>query len=419
MKKRVAVCLCILSSILFIFNSSAQEYPTDTTILTNEQITLLLSNAPNVEVGKGVSISSKDNRYKLTMRVRMQSMVGIDLTNDFSVSETEACVKRLHLRFDGHVFSPKVAYSIQLGYSPYDAKNVPNGNLNIIRDAMLYYIPSSSWSLGIGQTKLRANRANSTSSSALHFVDRSIVNSQFSIDRDFGIFGEFHNKIGKQFNYAIKAAITTGEGRNFHTSKKSGLAYTGRIELYPLGKFTSGGDVIEGDYINETTPKLMIAGSYSYNDRACRLQGEKGALLADENRRSLQSFFADLSFKYRGFAFYTDLMGRICNNSIVYQDDAPVQYIYTGMGVNIQASYIFPYKWELAVRHSSLLPDTKTQIHQGYKSQNQASLGISKYIIGHNLKIQADFSYNYATQATADFMNNERWQARLSVDVGI
>lgn len=390
-------------------------------LYSDEEVTELLRNMPNIEVGKGVTFKSKDNRYKMTMRLRLQSMVGISLDDAMGVNETEACIKRLHMRFDGYVFTPKVAYSIQLGYTPYDTKGMPDGGgLNIIRDAMIYYVPSPMWSIGLGQTKLRGGRANINSSSALQFVDRSIVNSQFHIDRDFGLFAEYHNHIGKQFNYAIKGSITTGDGRNYYVSQQSGLAYTIRGELYPLGQFTSRGEVSEGDFVRESSPRLAIGGAFSYNDRACRVQGTKGKILIDDNRRSLQSWFADVIFKYQGWAFYTDVMGRLCNAPDVYNSDGSVaQHVYTGWGINVQASYLFTKNWELAIRHSSLLPDKGTAAYEGYDSDNQATLAVTKYFIGHNLKIHADFSYNYATGATVGTLRNDRWQARLSVDVGI
>lgn len=412
--------LLFLSVPIYSHGENKTSVEDSTQLYSDEEVTELLRNMPNIEVGKGVTFESKDNRYKMTMRLRLQSMVGISLDDNFGVSETEACIKRLHMRFDGYVFTPKVAYSIQLGYSPYDAKDVPNDNLNIIRDAMIYYVPSSTWNIGFGQTKLRGGRANINSSSALQFVDRSIVNSEFHIDRDFGLFAEFHQHIGKTFNYAIKGSITTGDGRNFRISQKSGLAYTARVELYPLGKFTSRGEVSEGDYVKESVPRLAIGGAFSYNDRACRVQGTKGSLLVDDNRRSLQSWFADVIFKYQGFAFYTDVMGRLCNDPLVYNTDGSIaQRIYTGWGINVQASYLLPKNWEIAVRHSSLLPDKGTAEYEGYKNENQATVAIIKYFIGHNLKVHADFSYNYTTDAMSHALRSDRWQAQLSVDVGI
>ena len=196
-------------------------------------------NMPNLEVGKGITFRPKSNWFSLTMRFRMQNMVGLSFDKDFTLTKTDAQVKRLRLRFDGYIYSPKLVYSVQLGFTSYDTEPLPNGNMNIVRDAIVYYVPSPKWNIGFGQTKIKANRARINSSSALQFVDRSIVNSEFNLDRDFGFFGEYNMRGGEGFNLSAKGSVTLGEGRNWGSSSNGGLAYTGRLELYPLGRFKS------------------------------------------------------------------------------------------------------------------------------------------------------------------------------------
>ena len=94
----------------------------------SEEMLEHLRNMPNIEVGKGISFEPQNKLYKMTMRFRMQNMLAFDFDDDFSHTDTEARVKRLRLRFDGYIFSPKLLYSIQLGFTPYDAKDIPNGN---------------------------------------------------------------------------------------------------------------------------------------------------------------------------------------------------------------------------------------------------------------------------------------------------
>lgn len=141
---------------------------------------------PNIEVGKGITFRPRNDRFEVTMRFRMQNLLAMNFNNAWTLTGTDARVKRLRLRFDGYIYSPKLVYSIQLGFTGYDAEPLPNGNMNIVRDAIVYYVPSEVWNIGFGQTKIKANRARINSSSALQFVDRSIVNSQFNLDRDFG-----------------------------------------------------------------------------------------------------------------------------------------------------------------------------------------------------------------------------------------
>ena len=153
-----------------------------------EEILQTIQNLPNIEIGKGITFRPKNESYEMTLRFRMQNMVGLSFGRDFRLTETEAQIKRLRLRFDGYIFSPKFIYSIQLGFSSYDSGMLPNGNMNIIRDAIVYFMPNSTWNIGFGQTKVKTNRARVNSSSALQFVDRSIVNSEFGGDRDMGFF---------------------------------------------------------------------------------------------------------------------------------------------------------------------------------------------------------------------------------------
>ena len=342
-----------------------QEYPADSIAAladaehSDEELLELLRMMPNIEIGKGITFQPRSKWYSMTLRFRMQNMVGLSFDRDFSLTQTEARVKRLRLRFDGYIYSPKLVYSIQLGFTPYDTKELPNGNTNIVRDAIVYYVPNAHWNIGFGQTKIKANRARVNSSSALQFVDRSIVNSEFNLDRDFGFFGEYNGRIGKRFRLSAKGSITLGEGRNWSTSSDGGLAYTGRLELYPLGRFKSKGDVIEGDFEYDEQVRILLAGAYSYNSRAVRIQGQNGALMPEGEHRNLGSYFFDFILKYRGFAFYTDFMGRTCDTPLF--DGNEGIFVYTGKGLNLQTSYLIKQKWEIALRNSTMFPDREVQ----------------------------------------------------------
>ena len=192
MKKEQKISLMLFTALaMFFFSSAYAQEPKWKDILLSDtsEVGQQLRNMPIIEVGKGVSFAQKNKLFKLTLRFRMQNQLAMLFDEDFSLQETQAQVKRLRLRLDGYLYSPKLIYSIQLGFTPYDTKVLPNGNNNFVRDAIIYYKPTDEWNIGFGQTKIRANRARLNSSSALQFVDRSIVNSEFNPDRDFGFFG--------------------------------------------------------------------------------------------------------------------------------------------------------------------------------------------------------------------------------------
>ncbi len=376
-----------------------------------------LKNMPDIEIGKGISFMPKDSLYKLNLRFRMQNLAAM-LSNTEGELYNEFKVKRLRLRMEGFAFSPKLNYVIQLGFSGDDNEGLP-GVANLVRDAIIYYIPDRQWSFGFGQSKILANRARINSSSALQFADRSIVNSIFNLDRDFGFYGSYNSKIAGSFDAVLKASITSGEGRNFRSSPNLGFAYTGRIELFPLGRFKKLGDIIEGDFEREEDPKLMLAAAYSFNHKAVRDRGQRGALLQNGETRDIRSLFLDLVFKYNGFAFYTDYMKRMVDDPLVFVSEEAFfdQYIYAGEGVNLQTSYIFKSNWEIALRYSKIAPVETVRNINGYHNESQYTIGITKYLISHALKIQLDHSLDQ--KESLDGVTKYGWMSRFQIELGI
>ena len=366
-----------------------------------------------LEIGKGITYRSPGEGFSLTMRLRMQDLVALSFNRSFGLDEIEARIKRLQVKFDGYVYSPKLVYSIQLGFTGHAAN--ARSNSDIVADAILYYRPSAAWSFGLGQTKIQGSRAQITSSGLLQFVDRSIVNGEFGSDRDFGIFVQYDLPRDEGFTFTAKSSVTLGEGRNWGRSTNGGLVYTRRLEFYPLGRFKQKGEVSEGDLAHEEQVRIMFAGAFSYNHKAVRTQGQRGDLLPDGASRNLSNWYADFLLKYRGFSFCADFMGRTCGRPLF--DDEARTWIYTGWGCNVQAGYIIRKRWEVALRNSMLFPRSKVQPRAGYERRSQTTLGVSHYLVGHAIKFQADLSYNHRTRAVKN--DYTRWAFTFQMEVGL
>src|SRR5690606_3941889 len=260
--------------------------------------------------------TSPDSIFQLNIRFRMQNRA--TYLHDEALEEDiiNAEVRRLRLRFDGYVGNPKFMYAIQLSFSPGDTGGeIEQGeNMQIIRDAVIFYQPTDSWTFSFGQTKLPGNRQRMNSSGALQFTDRSINNAKFSLDRDFGFQAHNLNEFKDKFSYNFKAAITTGEGRNDTGNSDTGLAYTGKVELFPLGPFKNNGSFFEGDIAREEKPKLMLSGAYSFNNKANKTQGQLGEILFD--KRDMGAVLLDAMIKYKGWAFMSAYMSRTADDPI-------------------------------------------------------------------------------------------------------
>jgi phosphate-selective porin OprO and OprP len=376
---------------------------------------------PTSNYNTGIGVVAPDSLMSLNFRFRMQARAGYRTRSetDLSASEIEARIRRLRLRFEGFMLSPKLNYYIQLSFSRGDMDWVDNDNSaqnsspNVVRDAVVIYKPNSNLSLTFGQTKLPGNRQRVVSSGELQFADRSIVNANFNIDRDFGLQAAYQNQLAG-LHYVLRGAITSGEGRNSVISD-AGLAYTGRIELLPFGKFTNKGDYFEGDLEREQTPKLSVAAGYHYNESARRTAGTLGKDLYQS--RNLEAFIADMLLKYQGFAVTAEYITRQTDAPITRNAQLEERSIYVGEGKMVQLSYVTKNDFEFAGRYALISPFSA--IADRELEQQEMGIGVTKYLRKHRVKLQGNLFYNQSTNLTSDQIVNRNWAPMFQIEFGI
>lgn len=378
---------------------------------------LLDFQVPYFTWGKGIGITSPDSAFTLNIRFRMQNRFGFNTVSgtDLTVNEVEARVRRLRLRFDGYLYNPRLTYVLQLSFSRGDIDFEDTGFPNVVRDAMLIYNFNKHFALGIGQTKLPGNRQRVVSSGDLQLPDRSIVNSIFNVDRDFGIQSYYRNQISG-FHFVLRGSVSSGDGRNFNTAQR-GLAYTGRVELLPLGQFQNSGDYFEGDLSREPKPKVSAGLTWSNNENAIRTGGQLGKFLFQS--RDIETFMADFLLKYRGFAFSSEFLNRMVTNPITTDpdDDTNVRYVYDGHGENYQASYLFRKDYEYVNRYSRVRPGPSIRTLE--PQVQQFTLGLNKYLRGHRVKLQTEFTYELRSWMNDTAADLDSWLWRFQIEAGI
>ena len=365
---------------------------------------------------KGIQYKSKDSLFYTNFRFRMQNRLGYsNELNGEDDGKFDARIRRLRMRMDGYIYTPKISYSVQLAFTRSDQDFDDTGIANIVRDAVVFYNFSDDFYVSFGQNKLPGNRQRVNSSGQLQFADRSLVNSNFTIDRDFGVSLNYSKEIGS-VAFSAKGAVSTGEGRPAN-STDDGLAYTGRVEFLPLGKFTNENDYQEGDLVREETPKISIGGGYSYNDRTIREGGQTGRYV--QNPFTLKTSFADMIFKYMGFAYQAEYMRRDVDNPLnVTDEDEPEPTVaYKGWGINQQISYLMNKGYEIAGRYTLVQPHKDIQDFE--RQTEVVELGLTKYMKAHRLKFQLNGSYTFKD---GYFNNNNQkgtWGAIFQVELGI
>ena len=347
--------------------------------------------------GKGIlNIVGKDSTWSMKFGARFQ-FLATSLMQDGESPESSFLIRRARLKFDGFAVNPKLQYKLELGLSNRDIAGVSEftGNTPLyVMDAVLKYNFYQNFEIWVGQTKLPGNRERVISSANMQQVDRSILNARFNIDRDIGFQLRHHFTISKHFVIEETFALSQGEGRNVVTGNLGGHEYTGRVELYPFGSFSNKGDYSGADLIREQSPKLAFGVTYDHNENAVKTRSNLGSYMETDYgfyETNINTLFLDAMFKYKGFSLMAEYADREAKDPIAKNSDGTEtgDVVQVGTGLNIQSGYLFKNNWEISGRYSSVELDKDIT---GKDPEHQYTFGVSKYIVGHSLKVQSDIS---------------------------
>ncbi|WP_218598153.1 porin [Polaribacter sp. NJDZ03] len=375
------------------------------------------TNAP--KFGNGLfNLVGKDSTYTMKVGLRVQTLATSqwDVRNGLSNPESSMLIRRSRLKFDGFAFSTKLKYKVELGLSNRDQSGSSEYTSNApryIMDAVLKWNFSGNFVLWFGQTKLPGNRERIISSANLQMVDRSLLNSNFNIDRDIGIQLKHHFNLSDTFIIKETFSIAQGEGRNITTGNIGGHQYTTRVELLPFGNFTSKGDYTGSDLKFEKKPKLSLGFVYDFNNNASKTKSNQGSYMLNDigfYNTNISTLYLDAMYKHKGFSFMAEYANRDAKDPLAKNSDGTLtgDEVQIGNGLNLQTGYMLSKTVEVSGRYTNITL-SKNITEKGAK--NQYTLGVSKYISEHKLKVQTDVSYT-----DIGFSTNQL-QFRLQVDI--
>lgn len=411
--------LILAGSFLLSSCLQAQEKGTDST--QKEKTTVEFND-------KGLQFKKGDD-FLMTFRFRAQLRAGyLSRLDDEDTEGFEAQVRRMRLRFEGFLISPKLEYKLQLGFANRDM-DLESGAPQIVRDAVFYYKPGNAWSFGFGQTKLPGNRERVNSSGELQMPDRSIANNRFTVDRDFGLFVDKDFEV-KNHVVQVRTAVSSGDGRG-QLATVHGLAYTGRVEYMPFGHFKNKGDYFEGDLDFEETPKVSFGFTYTKNFKTNRTGGQLGKPMFsaynedEELLANIRTIMADAVFKYQGWAFLGEYYDRKVDGFSVADfnarpdDQLTFLKMPAGVAVNLQGSKLFTKKDEITLRYTTVTPHQALKNYQ-YQLITKA-IGYSHYFNKHKFKIQGYIGLDdrLGESEELDDAFENRLNAMVQVEIGI
>lgn len=377
------------------------------------------------KAGKGLEFKGGD-AFKLNIGGRMQFRFDSAKKNQEKRGSPSADgsegtshdfqTRRLQLGFSGYAYSPNIFYKYVICSDKNGSDCVGADGLGI-EEAYFGYKAGDVLKLTVGQIKVPHTLEAQTSSSNLTFVDRS--SKQLTFERDHGIKLEAFvpNKKFKAIGF-LGAGLGGNNARGTSQADVWDKIYVTRVELTPFGYLEYG----QADLKKTDKIKLRIGASQLWwNDlnvnytgtafkeedgtSALDLKGKLDDRLEDiataysKNGKTqltgvtyldVTSTTYDAGFKYKGLSGefeYTTLTG---DESILGNGSETLEWVRVQSNYHIKNGWVAGYRY--GMRDSSDQQNDKT-----YEYTYQ----ISKYFVGHNLKINADYGYINEEQATA------------------
>lgn len=360
---------------------------------------------------KGFVFESTDDKgfaFKMKFSILAQIQGNVNDTDGKNVA-TNFQLRRLELKWDGYAFRPWFYYTFM----------IDPASSQLLKDMYFTVAYQKEISPRVGQWKVPFNREELNSSSALQFVERSIVNSEFSLERDRGL--ALMGGIGANNNFSYGAGVFNGDGLN-GTSVDSNMLYVGRIQLGLGGedyKFNSNGTFPTAkayDIVPNFAKKPTFAvgfGASALPGLNCERKTPNGGAcdrIAELGfpQSNFTQITGDVSFKMPYFNVEGEYDGRW-----IAPDSGPQDTAYD-QGFRVQAGvFLMPKVIELAGRFAYIDYDTNSGVvPPGVSvSSTQWALtpGLNYYIShDHRWKVQVDYSFirNEFTEDAPDVDEN-------------
>ena len=305
-----------------------------------------------------------------------------------------------NLFFTGFAKDEKLSFTIQMDYS----------SSNPLVEAFIGYHFNEKTSLYFGQMQVNHNNLEMThNEDRLRFTNRGILSRTYSVDgEEFGIF--FETSFGKSIIIKPTFAVTSGDGKNSfgddsRDSDKGGVKFGSRINILPFGDFSIGNRLSTIDLIGEEKLKVHIGFAYSKNMGASNQVGDGHGdfILYDDSGDELfpdySQLFFDLNLKYKGFSLVLEYADAFASGlDQIYTDPnafnllIPKQiseYLVVGDSQGIQFGYFTKNGISIDFIYENLNPEFDSFESSVLRKSSNMGVGLSKYLAGNNLKIQA------------------------------
>ncbi len=352
----------------------------------------------------GFRLETRDGNWRTDLQWRAQTRFTTPYRSDprqisaLNGDQHNFEARRLRMKIGGHGFQPWIRYYFEVDLQP--SRDVDDSSASASARVIDWRLDLAKWDWGgirIGQWKVDLNRERVDSSGRQQFVERSIANRVFTMDRQVGIQLRGHLFQDTPADMRYFAGVFNGEGRGVNNADDN-LMYMGRLQWNFLGR-DLGFRQTDVEYTDLPTGSLAIAGfthtgsCTRWSSSGCgNLDGFERPANAAPDQYDINQVVQEFAFKYRGFSAQQEYHRKRITDRV-----SGVRSELTGGYV--QAGYFFhnmipsvPEPLELAVRYAYVDEPNATDL-SFENSREELTIGANWFFAGHNNKITLDYSW--------------------------
>ncbi len=354
---------------------------------------------------KGFRFSTRDGNWETNLQWRGQFRYTNPTRSDprqiedFNNNENSNFEpRRLRMKIGGHGFQPWLKYYFEVDLQPsadVDASD-PDSGARVID----WRIDIAKWEwfgVRLGQWKIDLNRERVDSSGRQQFVERSIVNRIFTIDRQVGIQARGHLFKGTPADMRYYAGIFNGEGRGTFNENNEHLVM-GRLQWNFLGRDLAWRQT-DVEYTELPTGSLAFAAASTdgpctrFSSSGCgNLDGFLRPALAGDEQYEIDQWVQEFAFKYRGLSIQQEYHRKDIDDTVLgISNELTGYYAQTGYFFHHLIPAV-PAPLELAFRYAYV--EEPNEVDRLFDNEREEfTIAANWFIAGHNNKITLDYSY--------------------------
>ena len=359
---------------------------------------------------KGFRLETRDGNWQTNLQWRFQFRLTWPYQGDprqiatFNApEETSFQARRLRMKIGGHGYRPWLKYYFEVDLQPLrDEDDSPATTSARVIDWRVDVAKFEEIGLRVGQWKIDYNRERVDSSGRQAFVERSIVNRIFTIDRQMGVQLRGRLFKGTYADLRYYAGAFNGQGRGV-INDDNNLMYVGRLQWNFLGRDLK---LRQTDVERTEKPTGSLSGAVAQTIGRCtrfsssgcgNLDGFTSPAVAQNGQFNLLQAQQGFAFKWQGFAVQQEFHWKRI-------DDRVNNFRSEFLGAYGQVGYFFheicedfPEPLELGFRYAWLREPNAVAIAAfvtGIDNQRQEFTAAANWFFaGHNNKLTLDYSY--------------------------